>query len=69
MAQTDLPLPGVKKAKELFQETVFPKDLNLGFKPGKSMAQSGPPLPGPKKTKELLQEAVFRKDLNLGSKP
>ena len=38
MAQTDLPLPGVKKAKELFQETVFPKDLNLSSKARKSMA-------------------------------
>ena len=63
------PLPRLKKTKELPQEVVFPKDLNLGRKPQKSMAQRGPPLPGPKKTKELLQEAVFPKDLNLGPKP
>ena len=69
MAQSGPPLPGSKKTKELLQEAVFPKDLNLGPKLRKSMAQSGPPLPRMKKAEELLQEGLFLKDLNLGSKP
>ena len=69
IAQSGPPLPRLKKTKELLQEVVFRKDLNLGPKPRKCIAQSGPPLPRLKKAKELLQEAVFLKDLNLGSKP
>ena len=57
-------MPRLKKTKELLQEAVFLKDLNLGSKP-KIHGPRVPPLPEPKKTKELLQEAVFLKDLNL----
>ena len=32
MAQRDPPLPGSKKTKELFQDAVFPKNLNLSPK-------------------------------------
>ena len=60
MAQSGPPLPGLKKTKELLQEAVFLKDLNLGPKPQKSMAQTGPPLPRLEKAKELLQEAVLQ---------
>ena len=38
MAQSGPPLPGQKKTKELLQDAVFPKDLNLCPKPHKSMA-------------------------------